>query len=165
MFLKNATENAKTQISGQYFDDDESIYGVVKYQCQYPNKRTISGCVKHVSTTFIAKYWMCSETVVADKANMERKLETVDVKVGSTVHKIGVPVLVNTKVVEKGDELFVSKTASDKPSADHEGPEFKRIRTSSAGAPLTEAASSDAKGKGKGKGKKGAAAKPKAKAK
>ena len=85
--------DGKTIVIARVFDDpkDGPMHGVVKHHCVYPDSRQSSSLTRHVAIPFIAKYWLCAETYDKDKANAERKLEHMNVKIGRDTHVVQVP--------------------------------------------------------------------------
>ena len=68
-------------------------------------------------------------------------------KIGSTSHKIGIPVITNSKPLEKGEDIIVLKNTSnlfEADSAEQGQPDAKKLKT---------APSKGKKGKGKGRGR------------
>ena len=150
---------------GALFDiDGESYSAVVKKQCTWPNEKVMSGFARATASTFLVKFWLCGDSVEAERCNMERRLQEHKVKVGSNDLKLQIPVLVNTVKIKTGDRLIVAKTATDTTQKSEE-PTSKRLKImrASVGNNAADAAIADPsavsngkdKGKGKGKGNTG----------
>ena len=52
-------------------------------------------------------FWACKEVTDMDKVNAKRDWKEVTVKIGASSHTIAVPIIVNTKLLQSGDEIFV----------------------------------------------------------
>ena len=151
----NGIQGKSIPLAGVSYDDqrDGKQVAMISKQLQYPanDANVASGFAKSApGSTFIAKYWAIEESFEEANANFKRDSQEVTIKLGSDSSvSISVPIVVNTRVVTKGDTIVVLKRAVDKelPSS------AKRQKVDRDEPAPTGKNQENVKGKAKGKGK------------
>ena len=132
---------------GQMFTNSKGnpMIGVVRNALTFPQ------AAKHEDTREVDKdgclvaFWAVRE--IKGKGNAEVTFENVDVKVGSEVTKINVPVMVNTAPLKIGQELIL-EPKEDEPDAKRQ--KVDQAASSKASAKTKAKAKSKARGRGRG---------------
>jgi hypothetical protein len=118
-------------------------HAMIQSQLIFPTDDSRSGFALSAAIPFLAAYWAARETDDVLKANCEKAFDEVDVKCLASVRKFTFPILVNTKPLKAGDELWCLKRKGrrmSKVDLPVEEPSQKRSRSG--------------RGRGKGKGTK-----------
>ena len=144
--IDKVKESNKAISIGECFKNgDTSMIGVVKSHLTFPKVSKSQDVAKKDVDAFLVGYWACNESHDPSKVNARRTFGEVSINVGSDVAvKVKVPLIVNTKQLNRGDEVVVAKTSE---GVAEEEPPLKKQR------PLEGNGKSSGKCKGKGKGK------------
>ena len=131
-------ERSSTVSLGELFEHKgDSVIGLLKHALVFP-KPTVSHAgfpQKDADSSFIVAYWATQTTEDVEKANLEKSVIPVPVKIGGKAVTVDVPVFKNKKALVNGDEVIVHS------------------RKHAAEAPSVQDAQPAKKGKGSGKGK------------
>ena len=144
--IDKVKESNKAISIGECFKNgDTSMIGVVKSHLTFPKVSKSQDVAKKDVDAFLVGYWACNESHDPSKVNARRTFGEVSINVGSDVAvKVKVPLIVNTKQLNRGDEVVVAKTSE---GVAEEQPPLKKQR------PLEGNGKSSGKCKGKGRGK------------
>ena len=108
--------------------DGHEVYCLVRSDLKWP-QNVPSGSARVESVQNIVAYWACigKESTDDRKCNAVRDTKSITVKVGKTQYTLNCPIIVNTKPLEEGEQVVLSKARSDEQEEEPE-PAQKRHR-------------------------------------
>ena len=125
-----------------YDNDTGAVIAYVKRDLVFPELPVTTGTARvHTTVSNVVAFWAVGQSVDPSKANLEKEIKTVSVKVGATSYSIEIAMYVSKVEISKGDRLVVLKTAASQDD-DEQEPSAKRQKKGD-----------DSKGNGKGGGK------------
>ena len=135
------SKNAGSICLGICFKKDDRVWSAyAKSSLSIPSAAKASGYARNAPEPFVAKYWACMESYDLEKTNCEQGAASIQIKVGCETRTITIPIITNSKPIQDGDEIVVSKQAAP---TEQEEPAKKHAKTGAKGM-----------GKGKRKNKK-----------
>ena len=136
----------------------------LKNDLVWPKTGERSGSSRSAATLNIVAFWACRQSHDASEVNFVRDVKSVNISIGGTKRSIGVPIAINSKPLQAGDEIVIAKPAAIE-TEPNEG------ETNEGERPAKRMATGESKGAGKagksnaGKGKAGKAKLAKGKSK
>ena len=130
-----------------YETGEGRVFAYVKRDLVFPEKNVRTGCPRVGSIANVVSYWAIKQSHDKSLINCRKQIKEVSVKIATVVHKISLPLIVNTMAIEEGDEIVVGKDDDDDDDESSNEPPKKQARSAVTPGKAV-------KGKGKGKRKK-----------